>query len=156
MFGDDGAVELARAGERIIPAVRALGDDVWLREGGMLMVSTAPTQDGAIDEAVAAAEQLGAPEQAVPLDAEQLAARVSSPVFRRGVFLPEGATVQPARLVRALRRAVVDAGVTLHEGTRATAHLAGVRDDAARPRPRGRDRRRRQRGAPGGARVRRP
>ena len=71
MLGDDGAVALARAGERIIPAVRALGADVWLREGGMLMVSTTPSQDRAIDEAVAAAEQLGAAEEAVALDREQ-------------------------------------------------------------------------------------
>src|SRR4029077_20788744 len=48
---------------------------------------------------------------------------VESPVFRRGVFFPECATVQPARLVRALRRAVLDAGVVLHEGTRAE-HIA--------------------------------
>jgi glycine/D-amino acid oxidase-like deaminating enzyme len=126
MFGDDGALALARAGEQIIPAVRALGVDVWLREGGMLMVSTAPTQDRAIGEAVAAAEQLGASEQAVPLDREQLAARISSPVFRHGVFWPEGATVQPARLVSALRRAVVSAGITLHEGTRATRISSGI------------------------------
>src|SRR5919108_4859750 len=67
-LGDSGAVEPAPAGEQIIPAVRALDDDVWLREGGMLMVSTAPTQDAAVDSSVQAAEELGAPEQAVALD----------------------------------------------------------------------------------------
>ena len=126
MFGADGALALARAGQRIVPAVRALGADVWLREGGMLMVSTAPAQDRAIDEAVAAAAQLGVSEQAVPLDRQQLAARISSPVFRHGVFWPDGATVQPARLVSALRRAVLGAGVALHEGTRATGIVPGV------------------------------
>src|SRR2546427_368517 len=35
-LGAEGALELARAGARIIPAVRALPDDVWLREGGMI------------------------------------------------------------------------------------------------------------------------
>jgi glycine/D-amino acid oxidase-like deaminating enzyme len=126
LFGAAGALELARAGEEIIPAVRALDADVWLREGGMLMVSTAPSQDGVIEDAVAAAEQLGASEQAVPLDREQVAERIRSPVFRRGVFWPEGATVQPARLVSALRHAVVDAGVALYEGTPATSITAGV------------------------------
>jgi len=120
LLGRDGALELARAGERIIPAVRALEGDVWLREGGMLMVSAAPAQDAAIHDAVAAAAAVGAPDQAVPLDSAELAARIRSPVFRRGVFYPEGATVQPARLVRALRRAVLTAGVDLHEGSRAT------------------------------------
>ena len=119
MFGDAEALALARAGERIVPAVRALGADVWLREGGMLMVSSAPTQDRAVDDAVRAAAALGSPEQAQPLDAELLAERVRSPVFRRGVFFPSCATVQPARLVRAVRQAVLDAGVELYEHTRA-------------------------------------
>jgi glycine/D-amino acid oxidase-like deaminating enzyme len=33
------------------------------------------------------------------------------------VYFPDGATVHPARLVRALRRAVVDAGVAIYERT---------------------------------------
>ena len=120
LLGREGALELARAGERIIPSVRALPDDVWLREGGMLMVSAAPGQDAAVDDAVAAAASVGVAEQAVPLDSEQLGARIRSPVFRRGVFFPKGATVQPARLVRALRRAVLAAGVEVHEHSAAT------------------------------------
>jgi glycine/D-amino acid oxidase-like deaminating enzyme len=116
-LGEERALALARAGEHIIPAVRALGDDVWLREGGMLMVSTAPTQDGALDEAVEAADAVGAADHAVPLSEEDVAERIRSPVFRRGVFFKECATVQPARLVRALRRNAVESGVTLHEGT---------------------------------------
>jgi glycine/D-amino acid oxidase-like deaminating enzyme len=119
-LGTERALALARAGERIIPAVRALGEDVWLRETGMLMVSTTPEQDRAVEESVRAAAEVGAPDQAQPLDEDQVAARVKSPVFRNGVFFPECATVQPARLVNALRRAVLAAGVELHEGTRAS------------------------------------
>jgi glycine/D-amino acid oxidase-like deaminating enzyme len=115
LLGRDEALELARAGERIVPAVRALEDDVWLVEGGMLMVSAAPAQDAAVELAVAAAADAGFPEQVVPLDGDQLASRIRSPVFRRGVFFPDGATVQPARLVRALRGRVLAAGVELHE-----------------------------------------
>jgi glycine/D-amino acid oxidase-like deaminating enzyme len=115
LLGRDEALELARAGERIVPAVRALEDDVWLVEGGMLMVSAAPAQDAAVEHAVAAAANAGVPEQVVPLDGDQLASRIRSPVFRRGVFFPDGATVQPARLVRALRGRVLAAGVELHE-----------------------------------------
>src|SRR4051794_13915959 len=58
VLGDEGALALARAGERIIPGVRALGADVWLREGGMLMISTAESQDRTIDAAVRAAAEL--------------------------------------------------------------------------------------------------
>jgi glycine/D-amino acid oxidase-like deaminating enzyme len=125
-LGDDGAVQVARAAERIIPAVRALGADVWLREGGMLMVSTTPSQDRAVDDAVRAAEALGAPAEAVALDEHELAQRIASPAFRRGVFYRDGATVQPARLVRALRREVIAAGVELYEGTPANGIADGV------------------------------
>jgi len=108
-----------------VPAVRALDDDVWLREGGMLMVSAAPGQDAAIEHAVAAAAAAGVPEQALPLDADAVAQRVRSPVFRRGVFFPDGATVQPARLVRALRRRAIAAGVELYERSPATRFADG-------------------------------
>ena len=36
-----------------------------------------------------------------------------SPRFRRGILFRECATVQPARLARALRRAALDEGVAL-------------------------------------------
>jgi glycine/D-amino acid oxidase-like deaminating enzyme len=116
-LGAEGALELARAGERIIPAVRALGTDVWLREGGLLLVSAAPAQDAAVVDAVDAAAALGVPEEAVPLGPDDLAQRIRSPRFRRGVFFSECATVQPARLVRALRGAVLASGVELYEET---------------------------------------
>jgi glycine/D-amino acid oxidase-like deaminating enzyme len=125
LLGRDAAVQLARAGERIVPAVRALDDDVWLREGGMLMVSAAPSQDAAVEHAVDAAAAAGVPEEAVGLDADAVAQRVRSPVFRRGVFFRDGATVQPARLVRALRRRVLAAGTELHEHSPATRFRGG-------------------------------
>jgi len=122
-LGRERALALARAGERVVPAVRAFAEareeDVWLREAGMLMVSASPGQDAAIDRAVAGAQAVGAPDQAVPHDAAGVAKHVRSPVFRRGVFFRDGATIQPARLAAALRRAVLDAGVDLFEQTAA-------------------------------------
>jgi glycine/D-amino acid oxidase-like deaminating enzyme len=117
-LGDEGALATARAASGVVAAIRALDADVWLRETGMLEVSTAPAQDAAIDAAVATARALGVPEQAVPLTRDEVAARVRSPVFRRGAFFPEGGTVHPGRLVRALRRAALDAGVGVREHTR--------------------------------------
>ena len=129
LLGRERALQLAQAGERIVPAVRAFcesrAEDVWLRESGMLMVSASPSQDGAVESAVAAAAEVGAGEQALPLDAQEVAARIRSPVFRRGVYFPDGATVQPARLVHALRRAALDAGVVLYEQTPALHIRAG-------------------------------
>jgi len=121
LLGDGEAVRLAQAAEAIVPGVRAFaaarGEDVWLREGGMLMVSTAPAQDAAVESAVAAAAAAGHPDEAVALSAGEVARRCASPVFRRGVFFRDGATVHPGLLVRALRRAAIDAGVELYERT---------------------------------------
>jgi glycine/D-amino acid oxidase-like deaminating enzyme len=129
VLGEERTLELARAGERIIPGIRAWadarGEDVWLREAGMLEVSAAPAQDAGVEKAVAAAARVGRGDQAVALNADEVAGRVASPVFRGGVFYPECATVHPGLLVRALRRAALDAGVILHEGTPVTGVRAG-------------------------------
>jgi len=121
VFGDGGALAVAQAASAIIPGVREFverrGVDVWLREAPMLEVSAAAAQDEAIDAAVAAAGALGVEEEAVPIGRDELAKRCSSPRFRRGVLYREGATVQPARLLRALRAAALDEGVILHERT---------------------------------------
>jgi glycine/D-amino acid oxidase-like deaminating enzyme len=122
-FGDAGALAVARASEAIVPGVRAFcereGADVWLREAGMLRVSAAPAQDGSVEDEVVAARELGVSEEAVPLTREELAERIRSPRFRQGVFLRDGATVQPARLALSLRRKAL-ATLRLHERSRVT------------------------------------
>jgi glycine/D-amino acid oxidase-like deaminating enzyme len=136
LVGPEGALAVAEAGARIVPGVgdfcERRGEDVWLREGGYLKVSAAPAQDRVVDEAVAAARELGVPEQAVPLSREKVAERCRSPVFRHGVVFP-GATVQPALLVRALRRAALADGVTVFERS----PVVGLEDGLVRT-PRGR------------------
>ena len=68
LLGRDSALELARAAERIVPAVRALGaDEVWLRESGMLMVSASSAQDTAVEHAVSAAADAGSGGRSRPL-----------------------------------------------------------------------------------------
>jgi glycine/D-amino acid oxidase-like deaminating enzyme len=124
LLGEEEAFALANVGEQVVPGIRAFaesrGEDVWLREGGMLLVSAAPAQDAIVEHAAETAAAAGHPEQAVPLSREEVAKRVSSPTFRRGVFYPDGATVHPGLLVRAMRRAALDAGVTIHERTPVT------------------------------------
>jgi glycine/D-amino acid oxidase-like deaminating enzyme len=114
LFGDRRALELCRAGDRIVPAVRGFlerrGEDAWLREGGLLKVSTTSAQDASVESAIRAAREIGCPGEAVPVDRPGI-----SPLFRRGVRYRDGATVHPGRLVRALRRAALDAGVAVYE-----------------------------------------
>jgi len=111
----DDAVAVARAATGVYDAVRALGDDVWLNEAGMLAVATGPAHDAELERAVALAASVGAPEEAVPVEHDALTVR--SPAFRGAVRYRDCGTVQPARLVRALRREVLAAGVAVHERT---------------------------------------
>jgi glycine/D-amino acid oxidase-like deaminating enzyme len=117
LFGDEAALRLVAAGDEIIPGIRTFlaerGEDAWLREDGLLEVSTAASQDREIDGQVAAAREIGRPEEAELRESPGI-----SPRFRRGVFFRDGATVHPARLVRALRRAALADGVEVYEGTR--------------------------------------
>ena len=137
VLGEEEALRLAREGEQIIPGIRAWaearGEDVWLVEAGMLEVSAAPAQDGSVEKAAAAAARVGRPDQTVALTPAEVAQRVSSPVFRSGVFYPECATVHPGLLVRALRRAALDAGVTLHERSPVIAVRAGSPNELETP-----------------------
>jgi glycine/D-amino acid oxidase-like deaminating enzyme len=128
VLGAEGALAVARAADGAIPAVRALDEDVWLSEGGLLRVSTSPAQDRILDRSIAVARELGAEEEAVPLSDQELAGHCSSSAFRRGVFFRDGATVHPARLVRALRRRALAAGVRLHERTKVRRIDDGVLD----------------------------
>ena len=124
LFGDAAALELCRAGDLIVPGIRsflaARREDAWLREAGMLQVSTTASQDAAVDEQLEAARAVGHADEAVARPDPRI-----SPRFRRGVFFRDGATVHPGRLVRALRRAALDAGVELYEGTPAALRRDG-------------------------------
>ncbi len=115
LLGADAGVAVAREAMGVYDAVRALDDDVWLNESGMLTVATGPAHDAVLQRAFEAAARAGAPEEAALVGRAELT--VHSPVFRGAVFYREGATVQPARLVRALRRAAIAAGVVVHERT---------------------------------------
>jgi glycine/D-amino acid oxidase-like deaminating enzyme len=120
-FGAGRALEIARITEAIVPGVRSFceahGVDAWLREGGMLRVSATPSQDADVDRDVETVRALGVPEEAVPLSTAELEQRVRSPRFRKGVFWRDCATVQPARLVRGIRRVVAER-IRLHEHSR--------------------------------------
>jgi glycine/D-amino acid oxidase-like deaminating enzyme len=129
VLGDGAALQLAHASARIVPEVRAFcesrGEDVWLRAGGMLEVSAGESEDSGVERAFEAVCELGVEEEAERLDAAAVRERCDSPRFRSGVIFHDGATVQPARLVLALRRAVIASGAQVFEHTPVTAVRAG-------------------------------
>lgn len=121
LFGDPGALAVARAASEaqrgIASFIERSGEDVWWRSDGMLKVSASAAQDAKIDMQLQNIRELGVPEQAVQLTQEEMRARCNSPVYRKAIYFPEGATVHPARLARALRRAIIDLGVRVYERT---------------------------------------
>jgi glycine/D-amino acid oxidase-like deaminating enzyme len=129
-FGAAPARALLDAASRSVSEIGAWceenGVDAWFRQSGYMCVSTAPAFDEAGRDAVRAAADLGAPEAVQELSAEQVRARCASPVFRRGVFIPDFATVQPARLALGLRAKLLERGVQIFEGSR-VAGLGGDR-----------------------------
>ena len=123
-YGPDGAVAMGTAMETAVDDIGAFcvahGIDAWFTRRGSLTASAAPAQDGASSAAVAALRAHGLGDRLVPLRADEVRARVASPVLRDGVFMPAAATVQPASLARGLRRVLLERGVVIAEGTTVT------------------------------------
>lgn len=123
-YGPEGAVAMGTAMEATVDDIAtfcvAHGIDAWFTRRGSLTASAAPAQDGAWSAAVEALRAHGLGDRLVPLRADEVRARVASPVLRDGVFMPAAATVQPASLARGLRRVLLERGVVIAEGTTVT------------------------------------
>src|SRR5918998_1806176 len=91
------------------------GVEARFDQSGYMCVSTAPAFDDVGREAVAAAAALGAPHRVVDLTGAEVRARCESERFRRGVLIPDFATLQPARLALGLRRRLVERGARVFE-----------------------------------------
>jgi glycine/D-amino acid oxidase-like deaminating enzyme len=121
-FGDGPARALLDASSESVTFIgdwcAAEGVDAWFDQSGYICVSTAPAFDDAGREAVAAAAALGAPHRVVDLTGAEVRARCDSALFRRGVLIPDFATLQPARLALGLRRRLVERGALVFEQSR--------------------------------------
>lgn len=120
-IGVDPALAMAHAGTRAQDEIRSFSReaqlDFWWREAGNIRVSTSPAQDLKLQSYLRLAETSGVADTARELSLDELRGYCASSAFRGGVFFSEGATVQPARLARALRIAAIDAGVRVYENT---------------------------------------
>jgi glycine/D-amino acid oxidase-like deaminating enzyme len=123
-FGDERALALCEAGEESVRAIGRFceehGVDAWFRPDGDLGVASSETQIGYWGSNVMAADRLGMPDLFQVLTREETRARVNSPRLLGGVFTTHGATVQPARLARGIRKALLERGVRIHESTPVT------------------------------------
>jgi len=99
--------------------------DAWLHRGGDLAVATNEAQIGRWASTLEAADRLGFGGGIEELTADQVHARCAGPSFVGGMFIPDAATVHPARLARGIRRALMARGVRIFEGTPVTRFGAG-------------------------------
>ncbi len=124
LYGPEAAVRACRAISSSVEAIGAFceeqGVDAWYRRGGYMYAITASAHEPICKDMVKLAREVGAAEELRELSAAEVQARCASPAFRGGAFMRDGASVQPARLVRGLRRVVLEHGVKIHEGTTVT------------------------------------
>jgi glycine/D-amino acid oxidase-like deaminating enzyme len=121
LYGRGGALAACRALSRSVDAIgewcTRFGVDAWYLKRGTLQVASSPLQEGRFDHEIRLARELGVGEEYREVSRAEVQARCQSPVFSGGVFMRDGATVQPARLARGLRRVVLERGVQIFEQT---------------------------------------
>lgn len=137
LHGAEGAVASCRALSRSIPAIgewcREHGVDAWFTHAGYLGVASSPAQADAWAHATRLAQSLGVGEEYRELSPAEIRARCDSPVFGGGVRMQDGATVQPARLARGMRRVLLQRGVRIYEQTPVVDFTPGTPNIARTP-----------------------
>jgi len=124
LYGPEAALSACRA---ISSSIAAIGDfcdahsiDAWFKRKGYVYAITAAAHEQICEDMVELAREVGASEELRELSAAEVKARCTSPAFRGGAYMRDGASVQPARLVRGLRRVLLERGVVIHENTPVT------------------------------------
>jgi glycine/D-amino acid oxidase-like deaminating enzyme len=129
LYGAEAAVRACRAISSSIDSIGefcvAHGVDAWFRKAGYVYAATAPQHLAVGEHMVGLAREVGAAEEMRELTSEEVRARCDSASFRGGAYMRDGASVQPARLVRGLRRVLQARGVTIHEGATVTRLQSG-------------------------------
>jgi putative aminophosphonate oxidoreductase len=118
--GEAEALRLARASADAVTAIGAFCDlngiDSHYRHDGWLWAATSGPQVGAWNETRDTVSKTD-PDVFENWNPEQVATRSGSPMHLAGIFEPNAASVQPARLARGLRRVALERGVRIYEGT---------------------------------------
>jgi glycine/D-amino acid oxidase-like deaminating enzyme len=118
-YGEADALELlmtvGRSPTEIGTWCEAHGVDAWFVHAGDLAVATNPTHEGSWARTLELAGLLGIANEYEALTPEQVRERCASPAFGGGLLIHDAANLQPARLARGLRRALIERGVRVFE-----------------------------------------
>ncbi|WP_016856206.1 FAD-dependent oxidoreductase [Halomonas smyrnensis] len=120
LFGEEEARRLVVESERCVGEIgdfcRHHGIDAEFRQDGTLFTATNQAQQAAVSPLMADLVEQGIGSFA-PMETAEVQRRSGSRRHRQGWFSPRAATVQPAKLVRGLRRVARALGVELFEQT---------------------------------------
>ena len=123
LFGQPDGIRLARAIDAGLADLHSFcaanAIDAQIRRRGHLWLATNQSQLGSWDRAVQAAGQLPVSPYR-PIDGDEARRLSGSPLALGGVFEAPAASLQPAMLVRGLRRAAIARGVKIYEHTAMT------------------------------------
>ena len=138
LFGEQRAADAAELSARAVPAIGAFlrehDIDAWWDDVPHIGVSTTPQHDGAMDDMPTRIASLGGPaDQMQVLTEAQVQQVCRSDAFRGGIRYNHVAMVQPARLVRGMRRVAIERGVRLFERTIVTKFREGSPTEAVTP-----------------------
>jgi putative aminophosphonate oxidoreductase len=122
--GEREALRLCRASQSAVDEIAAFCQahdiDCRFRRDGMLWTATTTAQLGAWDSVLAICERLGERRVFERAAVEEVVRRTGSGAHLAGVREPTAACLQPALLVRGLRRVALEAGVRICEQTPVT------------------------------------
>lgn len=125
LYGQAEALRLATMIDAGLTDLRAFCDhhhiDAEIRHRGNLWIASNQSQLGSWDKTVRAAEATGA-NPFKPVSAAEARDLTGSPLALGGVYEEHTATVQPARLVRGLRRVATEMGAKIFERTPMTGY----------------------------------
>lgn len=128
LVGPAVAVEVARQSEQAILEIRdfclAHGIDADFRQGGWLWTATTAAHLGAWNGLLDTCAKAGVAPFS-PVEPTRVAALAGSAAHLAGVFEASAALVQPATLVRGLRRVALELGVRIFEHSRVTSFTRG-------------------------------
>lgn len=124
LVGRGPAEEMANLGSEAQEAIRTFCRkspiDVSFRDDGLAMVATSVAQEDAIEGVLRSTSDVPEVYRPHSLSAEQLWRMTRNPRIAKGILFPEGACVQPAQLVHALKEACLASGVAIHESSPVT------------------------------------
>lgn len=103
--------------DRVADFSKEYGIDCRLRRYGATKVAVTPVQVGKWKSAMQACRDHGRGDFYAEVGAEEVRRRTGSPLPLQGAVQTDGATIQPAMLARGLRRAALQLGVQIFEGT---------------------------------------